>query len=148
MFVITCTVSHCFNCLCRRQLTVLIHQGPSTVRRSPWTLDRSVSEVSEGFPVEVLDVIEIVATLLFTVEYALRYFSTPEATEVTKILTSGALGNIYPPKVVGYLSSTCHMHIASLRLRLWFWEAAIQAPEWAAKGYALISVEEGMEGVQ
>jgi len=53
--------------------------------------------VSEGFPVEVLDVIEIVATLLFTVEYALRYFSTPEATEVTKILTSGALGNIYPP---------------------------------------------------
>lgn len=30
MFVLTCTVSHFFRR--RRQLTVLIHQGPSTVR--------------------------------------------------------------------------------------------------------------------
>lgn len=68
--------------------------------------------VSEGFPVEVLDVIEIVATLLFTVEYALRYFSTPEATEVAKILTSGAQKYIYiyPPKVVGYLFHMPHAH--------------------------------------
>ena len=28
---------------------------------------------------KVLDVIEIMATLLFTVEYGLRYFSAPEA---------------------------------------------------------------------
>jgi len=51
------------------------------------TVMAAILETVDGFDPpgsfnrQVLDVIEIVATLLFTVEYALRYFSTPEAPE-------------------------------------------------------------------
>lgn len=51
-----------------------------------------------------------------------------------------------------YIPSQCgwifEFHMPHAHSIVETWEAAIQAPEWAAKGYALISVEEGMEGVQ
>ena len=78
----------------------LIRRAPSTVRR-PGVKEgqsvrchtyfliffgnqatvRSILDNSGLFKMllQVLDVIEILATLLFTVEYGLRYFSAPEA---------------------------------------------------------------------